>query len=236
MFPVEHPDLLRKILTALELSDVKSVMDRFVIYDGMLKDWNQKINLISRNDEGHILTKHMIPSLGLSKVLDFPVGCRVMDLGAGAGFPGLPLKLVRSDLRVVLVESKRKKSWFLSKVVDVLGLEGVEVVMNRVEDLGDDAGPFDFIVSRAVTHLHRLWQWSLPLLKAQGGTLVAMKGRNADEELRHYRALGSVEDGLVWHSQAYDPFPSLYPLRGRTLIIMKRSKNLRSEYGEQGDR
>jgi len=147
--------------------------------------WNQKINLISKKDIVNVVTKHFLESIAFTVLIDFPHGSKILDLGSGAGFPGIPLKIVRPDLAIVLLESKRKRSLFLQDVVNELVLPDIEIFSVRAELLPKEdcfRGVFNFVLARAVARLAVLWSWSLPLLQ-QSGVLIAMKGGELTQEI-----------------------------------------------------
>jgi 16S rRNA (guanine527-N7)-methyltransferase len=152
-------------------------------YTRLLLEWNQRINLISPNDEGRIAERHILESLAACAVWDFPQESPVLDLGSGGGFPGIPLKIMRPDMAMTLLESRQKKALFLNTVVRELQLENCRVVNARAEELTQAAGEkFSIVIARAVADLKTLWKWSKPLL-VDGGVLLAMKGGSLDEEL-----------------------------------------------------
>jgi len=221
MFHVEHVELIGEVLAREGIRPPSPVVPLFRQYGEMLLDWNQRINLVSKNDESRLLTRHFLESLGLIKVVPFPPGVRVMDLGSGAGFPGIPLKIVRPDLRMVLVESKRKKNLFLRNVVDTLGLKKTEAVLGRAEQLAETLGPFDFVVSRSVASLVKLAGWSRAYLEESSGQLVVIKGPGAQQELV---VLKSKAQGLGIkdvHVVAYNPFPEWIDLKKSVVISVR---------------
>lgn len=153
-------------------------------YLRLLLEWNQRINLISPNDEDRITERHIIESLAVLSIWPFPEGASVLDLGSGGGFPGIPLKIMRPDLAMMLMESRQKKALFLNTVVRELQLPNCRIVNVRAEDLApNSAERFSIVIARAVADLKTLWQWSRPLLTA-GGALLAMKGGEIEDELR----------------------------------------------------
>lgn len=176
----------------LELS--KEQLAAFELYRAELIDWNQRFNLTSVADPAEIDTTHFLDSLSILPALPridrrplhawLDSQLAAVDVGAGAGFPGLPLKLVWPALQVTLVESTGKKCRFLEHLVALLGLQGVTVVNSRAEDFGQGPGRerFDLALGRAVAPLPTLLEYTLPLLRV-GGWLVAQKGRYPDEEL-----------------------------------------------------
>lgn len=171
----------------LPLSD--EARGRFELYLERLLEWNKRVNLVSRADEGRIVGRHFLESLALLRLVEFPYEARVLDLGTGAGFPGLPIKILRPDIRMTLLDSRRKRILFLREVVGALGLEGVAVVCARAEEINRQQGyegQFDIVLARAVAKLERLVRWGLPFLK-EGGRLVAVKGGDLDQEIKGLR-------------------------------------------------
>jgi 16S rRNA (guanine527-N7)-methyltransferase len=145
--------------------------------------------LIGPREVPRLWERHVLNSVALAELL--PSGTRLVDIGTGAGLPGLAVACVRPDLRVDLVESLQRRTDFLSEVVVDLGLEGrVRVIRGRAEDAAvvDAVGSSPFVTARAVAPLDRLVRWSFPLLMV-GGTLLAMKGSSAEEEIAEHRVL-----------------------------------------------
>ena len=154
-------------------------LDQFETYYRELADWNGRMNLTSIIDCSEVQVKHFLDSLTLLPALGGPLppGARVVDVGAGAGFPGLPLKLVRPDLGLTLVESTGKKAAFLQHVVDVLNLEGVEVLTGRAETLAHQPelrASHDVALARGLARLPTLLECTLPFIRC-GGTVAAWK-------------------------------------------------------------
>lgn len=159
-------------------------IDQFSFYEKLLLEWNEKINLTAIRDVPGIRTKHFLDSISVAQVFAKPLPCSLIDVGTGAGFPGIPLKIVFPQLKLTLVESVGKKSNFCQLVVDSLALSGVEVQTNRVEDLAHQSRfreRFDIVVARAVANMPVLTEYLLPLVKI-GGMMIAQKGVSAHEE------------------------------------------------------
>ena len=220
---MEQIELLVKALEETGNCVHPRMMALFSEYLHLLLVWNQRVNLISRRDEARIVTRHFLESVGLLRAVTFAHGACVMDLGSGAGFPGIPMKLVRPDLRFVLVESKRKKVLFLRRVVETLGLEGIDVVQARVEEVGDRIELFDFVVSRSVTDLVTLSAWALPCLKPSGGQLVVIKGPNVEAELGLLERKISDLGIRGWRREKYNPFPSVFELRESYVVVIEKA-------------
>jgi 16S rRNA (guanine527-N7)-methyltransferase len=152
-------------------------------YAALLREWNERFNLTSITDEEGMRVKHFLDSLTVLKAL--PAGAlRVADVGTGAGFPGLPLKIARPELRLTLIEATGKKVTFLEAVVVALKLRDVTVVKARAEEVGQDPlhrEQYDWVLARAVAELPVLLEYTLPLARVGGG-VVAQKGENAAAE------------------------------------------------------
>ena len=218
---MEQFEPLRRALGEGGISVSQEIVEKFSEYWSLLIAWNQRVNLISRRDERRIVTRHFLESLGLINVVEFPPGARVMDLGSGAGFPGIPMKLVRPDLKFVLVESRRKKVFFLNKVIEKLNLEGIEIVEGRVEEEGRQIVPVDFIVSRSVADLITLIKWSRNCLNPRGGSLIVIKGAGVGKELDSLGAVASDLGVKGWRSIKYNPFPKVFQLKESYVVVVE---------------
>ena len=154
-----------------------------------LVDWSKRINLTTVTGREEVQTRHFLDSLSVSAVLPPDVrsgGVRLLDLGSGAGLPGIPLKIVFPSVNLTLMDATARKTAFLSHVTQVLGLDGVEVCTGRAESLAHDPGlreSYDVVVSRAVARLPVLAELTLPFCRL-GGTVVAQKGTGAAAEVR----------------------------------------------------
>ncbi len=169
-------------ITGLRLSPRQ--VSAFEIYERELLEWNEMFNLTAIRDPEGVRTKHFLDSLTcLIEMRDFPP-TRLIDIGTGAGFPGIPLKIVLPNLRLTLVESVSKKANFCSHIVDVLNLDHVEIATNRAEEIGQmprHREAYDWAVARAVAALPILVEYLLPLVKI-GGHVLAQKGESGPME------------------------------------------------------
>jgi 16S rRNA (guanine527-N7)-methyltransferase len=154
------------------------------LYERELMDWNTRFNLTAIRDPEEVHTKHFLDSLTcLLAMRDTPVG-RLIDIGTGAGFPGIPLKIMLPRVQLTLVESVGKKAEFCRHVVKILDLQGVEVIQQRAETIGQDPAHrerYDWAVARAVAILPVLAEYLLPLVRV-GGSMLAMKGESGPAE------------------------------------------------------
>ena len=164
-----------------------SQLDRFEGFYDQIVDWNRRINLTSVTDYEEVQTRHFLDSLSVTSAIpaEMPRGTRLLDVGSGAGLPGVPLAIAHPGLSVTLLEATEKKAAFLHHVVDKLGLDGVDVVTGRAETLAHDAGlreRFDMVVSRGVAKLPVLAELTLPFCRV-GGIVVAQKALGAEREI-----------------------------------------------------
>ncbi|MEY2816972.1 MAG: methyltransferase GidB [Chloroflexota bacterium] len=153
-------------------------------YEKELMEWNQKFNLTAIRDVESIRTKHFLDSYSCVLAWKANPPHRLIDVGTGAGFPGIPLKIIYPIMHVTLVESVGKKAMFCQHIVQTLGLENVEVIQARAEDLGQKPAhreTYDWAVARAVANLNILSEYLLPLVKL-GGTMLAQKGETGPAE------------------------------------------------------
>ncbi len=153
-------------------------------YEKELVEWNQKFNLTAIRDVESIRTKHFLDSYSCVLAWKGVPPLRLVDIGTGAGFPGIPLKIIYPAMHVTLVESVGKKAMFCQHVISKLGLENVEVIQTRAETLGQDSDhreSYDYAVARAVANLNILSEYLLPLVKV-GGIMLAQKGESGPAE------------------------------------------------------
>lgn len=176
--------LLKNACNELGLNITDTQVQQFLKYKSLLLDWNEKINLTAITDDKEIILKHFVDSISVCKYIDFE-GKSFIDVGTGAGFPALPIKIMQKDAKVTLLDSLNKRINFLKIVCDDLALDKVSFVHSRAEDSGQDKlfrEQFDFCVSRAVANLSVLSEFDLPFVKV-GGYFVALKGPLLDSEI-----------------------------------------------------
>jgi len=159
-------------------------MMSLITYEKELMEWNQKFNLTAIRDVESIRTKHFLDSFSCVLAWKGAPPARLIDVGTGAGFPGIPLKILYPNMKLTLVESVGKKAMFCQHIVSVLGLENVEVIKARAEDLGQEPKhreSYDWAVARAVAKLNVLSEYLIPLVK-MGGRMLAQKGESGPAE------------------------------------------------------
>ena len=175
---------LRAAAEAASLSLSEEQILKFTRYDALLVDWNERMNLTAITEPRDVAVKHMVDSLTAYDAALFSGAPTVIDVGTGAGFPGIPLKIFNPSIRLTLMDSLAKRLAFLEAVVEDLGLTGVTCVHARAEDAAHEPQRrerYDIAVSRAVARLPVLLEYTLPFVK-KGGHLIALKGRTAEEE------------------------------------------------------
>jgi 16S rRNA (guanine527-N7)-methyltransferase len=159
-------------------------LDQLQALDGLYREWNEKINVISRKDIDSLYEKHVLHSLAIAAAVALPDNLQVLDLGTGGGFPGIPLAIFFPEVKFHLVDSIGKKIKVVQAVAEGLGLKNVTTAHSRVEDIKNRK--FDLVVSRAVAPLGDLWKWSKPLLKkgpeGRPGGLICLKGGDLSQE------------------------------------------------------
>ena len=181
----EFIHLLKERMAKQGLSADDHQLAQFGAYGRELKDWNSKINLTSLTDDLDIVDKHFIDSLLLVRHLPLEHRIRIADVGTGAGFPGIPIKIYKPNIQLSLLESVGKKTKFLRHVVSELRLENVNVINERAEAVArvpEHRERYDFVLARGVARLSVLAEYCLPLLSV-GGKFVAYKGREAAVEV-----------------------------------------------------
>lgn len=192
----------------------------FARYCALLQDWNQRMNLTAITDDRGVAVKHFIDSLLPLTLWEVPVGARLIDVGTGAGFPSVPMKLVRGDLELTLLDSLQKRLNFLQALCGELGIRA-ELVHARAEDAGRMPAhreKYDIATSRAVARLELLAEYCLPLLRV-GGTLLALKGSSGREEAEAGEGMVALCGGTIREVREY-ALPGGDP---RTLVVVEKT-------------
>jgi 16S rRNA (guanine527-N7)-methyltransferase len=172
----------------------------------LYKDWNLKINVVSRKDIDELYVRHVLHSLGIAKIIDFKSGSRVMDVGTGGGFPGIPLAILFPETQFHLVDSIGKKIKVVNEVAQGLGLQNVKTTHGRVEDVKDT---YDFIVSRAVAQMETFVRWTKGrIAKKQQHELkngiLYLKGGDLTEELKKYTSAKIYDLSTYFEEDFYE--------------------------------
>ncbi|MBP5427203.1 MAG: 16S rRNA (guanine(527)-N(7))-methyltransferase RsmG [Clostridiales bacterium] len=200
---------------------------KFKLYKDLLKEWNERVNLTSILEDEDIAIKHFVDSMSICRYIK-KSGATLIDVGTGAGFPSLPIKIVNKDTHVTLLDSLEKRTKFLNEVVVKLHLDDVDVVHGRAEDIGREdryREKFDYACARAVAALPVLLEYCLPFVKT-GGLFIAMKGSNVDEVSVSKNALDKLGGKIVDVVEFCLP-NSDYK---RNIVLIQKIKNTPSKY------
>lgn len=215
----------------MELSEFYDISNekkqKFDKYMELLLEWNKKINLTAITERDDIILKHFVDSLTIMKYIDN--NSSVLDVGTGAGFPGIPLKIYKDSLNVTLLDSLNKRINFLNEVINELELDGIKAIHARAEDGARDKElreKFDFVTSRAVANLSTLSEYLLPFTKL-GGYCICMKGQNIDGEFEKAENAIKILGGKI---EKIDNFKLPNSDMERNIVIIKKIKNTSNKY------
>jgi len=205
---------------------------KFSRYLELLVQWNQKINLTSLKTPQEIIIKHFLDSISCIKIINKYIrieGIHIIDVGTGAGFPGIPIKIVCPSISLSLLEARKKKTIFLEKITKEINFQKVEILNGRAETFGkcpDYRQKYDIVLSRALAFLSTLSEYCLPLVRV-GGLFVAQKGRSYKEEIdKALKAVQFLGGELIGVESVRIPFIN----QERHLLIIKKIKDTPSEY------
>jgi 16S rRNA (guanine527-N7)-methyltransferase len=221
-------DILREkaIESGITLTDDQ--IEKLRIYYELLVEWNEKMNLTALTEPEDVALKHFCDSILLLSYADVKEGSSLIDVGTGAGFPSVPIKIVRPDIKLCLLDSLNKRLIFLQEVVDKLGLENVKIVHARAEDgarKADLREKFDYSTSRAVAQLNVLSEYCLPYVKVNG-SFLAMKGKYSEEEIDNAKSAIKTLGGKIEKVDTYN----LIDTSERTIINIKKIASTDKRY------
>ena len=193
----EFSNVLKAELQKLQIELNNEQIEKFYMYMNLLLEWNEKVNLTAITAPNEIITKHFVDSLTINSYIE--EGSKVIDIGTGAGFPGIPLKILRDDIEVLLLDSLNKRIIFLEEVINKLNLKKIKFIHARAEELGQDKNyreQYDMAVSRAVASVAVLAEFMLPYVKI-GGACICMKGPKLEEELEQSKNAIKILGGRI---------------------------------------
>ena len=199
-------DKFQKGLEQLKITLSEEQIRQFLVYYEMLVETNKVMNLTAITDFDEVIEKHFLDSLSLCQVYDLNHGVRILDMGTGAGFPGVPLKIAFPEINLVLADSLNKRIKFLEDVIVKLELKKVKALHARAEELGRNADyreSFDLCVSRAVANLASLSEYCIPFVK-EGGKFISYKSGDVDEEAAQAKKAVTVLGGRIAEVHKFD--------------------------------
>lgn len=219
----------QKILEKWEIPFSSEQQEQFVTYYKMLVEKNKVMNLTAITEFDEVLDKHFLDSIALARYVDLTKSISLIDLGTGAGFPGMPLKIMFPNLKVTLADSLNKRIVFLNEVIGELGLTDIQTVHARAEDLAHNSDyreQYDYCVSRAVANLSSLSEYCLPFVRI-GGTFISYKSGEIEEELAAAKKaiflLGGQFDQVI-------PFQLDGTDLGRSFVLINKDKKTAKTY------
>ncbi|MBC5729154.1 16S rRNA (guanine(527)-N(7))-methyltransferase RsmG [Ruminococcus sp. NSJ-71] len=224
-------NLLQNYIKDYKITLTENQYEQFQKYFELLAEWNEKMNLTAITDESGVALKHFADSLSLLNFVDIPQNSSLADVGTGAGFPGVVLKIARPDIKLTLIDSLNKRLVFLGEVCAQLGIEA-ELIHSRAEDGARDEKlreNFDFAVSRAVARMNVLSEYCLPYVKV-GGAFCAMKGAQANEEFKESLNAINTLGGKLEKKYFFE-----LPENGgeRAIAVVRKVKNTPQKYPRQ---
>lgn len=224
-------DLLQNYIKDYKITLTENQYEQFQKYFELLAEWNEKMNLTAITDESGVALKHFADSLSLLNFVDIPQNSSLADVGTGAGFPGVVLKIARPDIKLTLIDSLNKRLVFLGEVCAQLGIEA-ELIHSRAEDGARDEKfreSFDFAVSRAVARMNVLSEYCLPYVKV-GGAFCAMKGAQANEEFKESLNAINTLGGKLENKYFFE-----LPENGgeRAIAVVRKVRNTPQKYPRQ---
>lgn len=207
----------------IKINDEKA--DKFYKYMNMLLEWNEKINLTAITDPKDIILKHFIDSATILKYIE--KNKDIIDVGTGAGFPGIPLNILKDDNKYILIDSLNKRINFLNETINTLKLENIQTVHSRIEDFAkNNREKYDIATSRAVAPLNILLEYLIPLVKV-GGICICMKGSNLSEEVENSKKSLDVLGGKIENIEKIMlPDSDIV----RNIIIVRKIKQTSTKY------
>lgn len=222
-------DQFKKDISEMGITLEQKQIDQFITYYEMLVEWNQVMNLTAITEYEDVMKKHFVDSISLIKAYDIKKKSKVIDIGTGAGFPGLALKIAYPSLQVTLLDSLNKRIQFLNAVIEKLDLHGVDTIHGRAEDFAKPnklREEYDLCVSRAVANLSTLSEYCLPFVK-EGGLFISYKSEKIIEEVEKAEKAISILGGKVANQVEFMlPNSDIY----RNLFVIKKVKKTPMKY------
>lgn len=206
---------LKKMLEKYKINANFQIINKFLLFYEELLEWNNKFNLTKIVNEDEVIVKHFIDSAYPNPFL--AANSNILDIGAGAGFPSIPLKIIRDDLSITMLDSLNKRITFLKHIIKTLSLTEMRAIHSRIEDF-NERNKFDVVVARAVASLPTLIEYSLPFLKING-ILLAYKSNNAEFEIQNSKNSLKMVGGKIQEVYNYN-----IEENNRCIVVVKKVK------------
>ena len=226
---VNKEELLKSVASSIGVELSNKQVEQFIKYHEILVEWNSFMNLTGITEYEEVVQKHFVDSLALCKIIDLSNVNNLIDIGTGAGFPGVPLKIAYPHLKVTLLDSLQKRIKFLNEVISQLGLENVETIHGRAEDFAKPSmkrESYDLCVSRAVANLASLSEYCLPYVSV-GGYFIPYKSGKVEKELEESKKAVFLLGGKIEEEVKFDlPDSDI----SRSLIKIKKASSTPKKY------
>lgn len=221
--------ILESRLEPLHITLSGMQLDQFDKFYDLLVEWNKVMNLTGITEYQDVVEKHFLDSLSIVKIIDMNQIEYAIDIGTGAGFPGIPLKIAFPDINIVLLDSLNKRIKFLDHIIEELKLDGIRTIHGRAEDYAREAGyreKFDLCVSRAVANLASLSEYCLPYVRV-GGRFVSYKSGDIEQEISESERAIKILGGKVYQVEKFNlPGTEIQ----RSFVMIKKMKNTQNKY------
>ena len=218
---------MRENSLKLDIELNEEQLEKLYMYMDILLEWNQKMNLTAITDKKEIILKHFVDSLTINKYID--KNKSIIDVGTGAGFPGIPIKIIRDDVEIVLVDSLNKRINFLNEVINKLELKNIKAIHARAEEIGkteEYREKFDISTSRAVANLSTLSEYLIPLVKING-KCICIKGPDINEEIEQSKVAIKTLGGKIEDIKSFKLPNSDF---SRNIVIVKKISKTDKKY------
>ena len=222
-------ELMKNAAEEVGMSLSEEQYNKFIKYMKLIQEWNEKVNLTAITEDEEVVKKHFIDCIKAYKCEELKNAKTIIDVGTGAGFPGIPIKIMFPHLQITLLDSLNKRLKFLNNVIDELGLESIETVHGRAEDIArkeEFREQYDLCVSRAVANLSTLSEYCIPFI-AKNGKFISYKSSISSEEIQNAKSAIKILGGVVVEEKTVHlPCSDM----DRTFVVVNKTNNTGKKY------